>query len=371
MSADRRPSSSVASHGAIRRERVRSCHAPSMRRMSASGLPRASAPFSSVAVLGVTAPLVSSIAHRRAASRRSSPAVVTSATHEPDHGDCRPERLRVGVDVAVRPHRRALVDLEIYDRQGRKVFQRYWDNRPSRRRDASVRRLVDRPADRLAGPTRSRSACSRRLDRLLHWNNQAATFSVTSGRRRRRTAHDDKHRDHDEPPRTTHDHDAPRPRRPRRRRRRVVSRRCRWVRRCRRVRSARRGCARRSRSAPRTRRPTPTVAAAPTPTRAPTGRAGTASTARSRARPIEIIQWAACKWGIDEDIVRAQVIKESYWYQSTNGDNGESWGLGQVRRAVSPVGVPVRRSTRARRRPTTWTTRTPRGGRASRVSTRG
>jgi Immunoglobulin-like domain of bacterial spore germination len=31
----------------------------------------------------------------------------------------------------------------------------------------------------------------------------------------------------------------------------------------------------------------------------------------------EIIQRAACKWGIDEDIVRAQIIKESYWYQST------------------------------------------------------
>ena len=45
----------------------------------------------------------------------------------------------------------------------------------------------------------------------------------------------------------------------------------------------------------------------------------------------EIIQWAACKWGIDEDIARAQVIKESYWYQSANGDAGESWGLGQVR----------------------------------------
>ena len=27
----------------------------------------------------------------------------------------------------------------------------------------------------------------------------------------------------------------------------------------------------------------------------------------------EIIQWAACKWGIDEDIVRAQAAKESYW----------------------------------------------------------
>lgn len=45
----------------------------------------------------------------------------------------------------------------------------------------------------------------------------------------------------------------------------------------------------------------------------------------------EIIQWAACKWGIDEDIVRAQIIKESYWYMSTVGDNGESFGLGQVR----------------------------------------
>jgi hypothetical protein len=48
----------------------------------------------------------------------------------------------------------------------------------------------------------------------------------------------------------------------------------------------------------------------------------------------EIIQWAACKWGIDEDIARAQVIKESYWYQSANGDAGESWGLGQVRDTV-------------------------------------
>jgi autotransporter family porin len=45
----------------------------------------------------------------------------------------------------------------------------------------------------------------------------------------------------------------------------------------------------------------------------------------------EIIQWAACKWGIDEDIARAQVVKESWWRQSANGDGGESWGLGQVR----------------------------------------
>jgi hypothetical protein len=45
----------------------------------------------------------------------------------------------------------------------------------------------------------------------------------------------------------------------------------------------------------------------------------------------EIIQWAACKWGVDEDMVRAQIVKESWWHQSANGDNGESFGLGQVR----------------------------------------
>ena len=67
----------------------------------------------------------------------------------------------------------------------------------------------------------------------------------------------------------------------------------------------------------------------------------------------EIIQWAACKWGFDEDIVRAQTAKESWWVQRSGGDltsdpsrcppghgigvDGhpgqcpESWGVQQVR----------------------------------------
>ena len=63
----------------------------------------------------------------------------------------------------------------------------------------------------------------------------------------------------------------------------------------------------------------------------------------------EIIQWAACKWGIDEDIVRAQMAKESWWHQDNKGDYSndqntcfpdvrttsgpcpESLGIGQVR----------------------------------------
>jgi hypothetical protein len=34
----------------------------------------------------------------------------------------------------------------------------------------------------------------------------------------------------------------------------------------------------------------------------------------------QILRWAACKWGIDEDLVRAQAAVESWWRQTTKGD---------------------------------------------------
>jgi hypothetical protein len=34
----------------------------------------------------------------------------------------------------------------------------------------------------------------------------------------------------------------------------------------------------------------------------------------------QIIEWVACKWGIDENIIRAQAIAESNWQQSEQGD---------------------------------------------------
>jgi len=52
----------------------------------------------------------------------------------------------------------------------------------------------------------------------------------------------------------------------------------------------------------------------------------------------EIIQWAAHKWGIAEDIVRSVAVKESYWNQDARGDwdsaiqDYQSYGLTQVRR---------------------------------------
>jgi hypothetical protein len=36
----------------------------------------------------------------------------------------------------------------------------------------------------------------------------------------------------------------------------------------------------------------------------------------------EVLRWAACKWGIDQDMVDAQAAVESWWRQSTLGD----WG---------------------------------------------
>lgn len=37
---------------------------------------------------------------------------------------------------------------------------------------------------------------------------------------------------------------------------------------------------------------------------------------------IDILRWAACKWGIDQDIVFAQAAVESWWHQGNLGD----WG---------------------------------------------
>ena len=74
----------------------------------------------------------------------------------------------------------------------------------------------------------------------------------------------------------------------------------------------------------------------------------------------EIIQWVACKWGIDEDIVRAEAFAESYWHQSQVGDwttdprscppvtwNGEgcyqSYGILQVKYIYNKTAWPMSR----------------------------
>jgi archaellum component FlaF (FlaF/FlaG flagellin family) len=52
----------------------------------------------------------------------------------------------------------------------------------------------------------------------------------------------------------------------------------------------------------------------------------------------QIIQWSACKWGMDEDLMRAVAVQESDWRESMVGDNcgrtGQaSYGLFQIKNA--------------------------------------
>jgi len=48
----------------------------------------------------------------------------------------------------------------------------------------------------------------------------------------------------------------------------------------------------------------------------------------------EIIRWASCKWGFDEDHIRAIAHTESSWYMTTAGDQGASKGLIQIKASV-------------------------------------
>jgi hypothetical protein len=53
---------------------------------------------------------------------------------------------------------------------------------------------------------------------------------------------------------------------------------------------------------------------------------------RFRGTTDEIIQWAARKWGLPVRVLRAAAVVESWWQMSAVGDNGDSFGLFQVRR---------------------------------------
>ncbi len=54
-------------------------------------------------------------------------------------------------------------------------------------------------------------------------------------------------------------------------------------------------------------------------------------TGRFTGTTDEIIQWAAWKWGLPEDTIRAAAVTESWWRMDTVGDNGMSFGLLQIK----------------------------------------
>jgi hypothetical protein len=68
-------------------------------------------------------------------------------------------------------------------------------------------------------------------------------------------------------------------------------------------------------------------------------------TGRYRGTTDEIIQWAAHKEGIRVDLLRAVAVIESYWHMSTIGDDGDSFGLFQIRRPFHCCAFLARRDT--------------------------
>lgn len=70
-------------------------------------------------------------------------------------------------------------------------------------------------------------------------------------------------------------------------------------------------------------------------------------TGNFRGTTDEILQWAAWKWGIDVDVLRAVATRESGWRESFVGDNGQSFGLMQVKAPVFSGTLPLSRESTA------------------------
>ena len=59
---------------------------------------------------------------------------------------------------------------------------------------------------------------------------------------------------------------------------------------------------------------------------------------RFRGTTDEIIRWSARKWGFPKRVMRAVAVVESWWRMDAVGDNGDSFGLYQVRRPYHCLG---------------------------------
>ncbi len=51
----------------------------------------------------------------------------------------------------------------------------------------------------------------------------------------------------------------------------------------------------------------------------------------------ETLQWAAAKWGLDPETVRAQAAVETWWRQGFVGNSGDAFGIMQIRRSSFPA----------------------------------
>ena len=61
----------------------------------------------------------------------------------------------------------------------------------------------------------------------------------------------------------------------------------------------------------------------------------------------DILEWAAWKWGIDENLLRAQALHESDWQMPARGDEGTSLGVMQIKRTFHRGTFPLSASSTA------------------------
>jgi autotransporter family porin len=316
--------------------------------VSASPVKRRVGVVLTAALLAIGAPFIAHIGTADAAQVAAA-GFVTSASVDRAQATVG-QSVAVTASVRSNTSRRALIDVEIYDRSGRKVFQKYWDNQSFT--SGQTRRLSTAWATSglTAGPyTVKIGVFGVGWTSLIHWNDNAAAVTLMTSAPTTTTR----------PPSTTTT--APTT---------TTA-----------ATTTTTTTTTTTSTTTTTTAPTTTTTAPPTSGRFATLPVGaalpTGAQCAARVRPAveirpenatannnrgsranantrndwsgfnrvdgdfagttdQIIQWVACKWGIDEDIVRAQIIKESYWYHSGIGDNGESFGLGQVRTTAHP-----------------------------------
>jgi hypothetical protein len=64
-------------------------------------------------------------------------------------------------------------------------------------------------------------------------------------------------------------------------------------------------------------------------------------TGRYTGTTDEILQWAAAKWRLPADLLRAVAVVETNWNARFVGDDGASFGLLQIKRTASPSTYPL------------------------------
>jgi autotransporter family porin len=270
----------------------------------------------------------------------------------------------ISIPVTASTNRTALVDVEVYDSAGRKAYQRFWDAQSF---TAGVTRTYTAswavPANQATGSYRVDVGVFRPgWEELYHWNRAAATLTVRSASSSTTTTTTAAPTTTIDPPPTTG------------------------------ATTTTSVAASTTTAAPPTGKFVTLAPSSQLPTdeecaarvrRAPENRPGNDVPNHTRgvaglqpADPYlfdrvtgnftgttdEIIQWASCKWGFDEDVIRAQTAIESWWHQEAKGDRTsdaaacppghslgsdgypgqcvDSWGVQQVRYRTFPWAFP-------------------------------